>query len=118
LAQVDVKDILDKGTLGTKLWDHLRKRRLPRYQWTFLEGSTRLRFLAFSHQKTITNGLCFLGLVMLWLRWYGIRGEVVWQTDWGEEFGGSNPEKLKKLQEQFYKPIGSELARIPLGRKE
>ena len=23
LAQVDTKDILDKGTLGTKLWDHL-----------------------------------------------------------------------------------------------
>lgn len=27
LAQLDTKDILDKGTLGPKLWDHLRKRR-------------------------------------------------------------------------------------------
>jgi len=33
LAQVDTKDILDKGTLGTRLWDHLRKHHLPRYQW-------------------------------------------------------------------------------------
>ena len=118
LAQVDVKDILDKGTLGTKLWDHLRKTGLPRYQWTFLEGRTRLRFLAFSHQKTITNGLCFLGLVMLWVRGHGIEGEVIWQTDWGEEFGGSNPEKLEKLQKKFYEPLGARLARIPVGRKE
>lgn len=42
LAQVDVKDVLDKGTPGTKLWDHPAKRRLPRYQWTLLEGRTRL----------------------------------------------------------------------------
>jgi hypothetical protein len=33
-------------------------------------------------------------LVMLWLRKYEIEGELVWQTDWGEEFGGSNPQKL------------------------
>jgi transposase len=36
LIQADVKDIYDKGTLGTALWDHLRTHRLPRYPWTFL----------------------------------------------------------------------------------
>jgi len=45
-----VKDIYDKGTLGTERWNHLRKRRLPRYQWTFLESRTRLRLLAFSRE--------------------------------------------------------------------
>ena len=110
--------MLDKGTLGTKLWDHIRKHRLPRYQWTFLEGRTRLRFLAWSHQPTLTNGLCFMAGVMLWLRAYGIRRRVIWQTDWGEEFGGSNPDKLQKLQETYYKPLGAQLARIPKGRKE
>jgi len=118
LAQVDVKDVLDKGALGTKLWDHLAKRKLPRYQWTFLEGRTRLRFLSWSHEITLTNGLCFMGLVMLWLRGHGIEGEVAWQTDWGEEFGGSNPQKLHRLQEKHYAPLGARLARIPLGRKE
>jgi len=118
LAQVDVKDVLDKGALGTKLWDHLAKRKLPRYQWTFLEGRTRLRFLAWSHEITLTNGLCFLGLGMLWLRGHGIEGEVAWQTDWGEEFGGSDPQKLQRLQEKYYDPVGARLARIPLGRKE
>jgi hypothetical protein len=50
LVQVDVEDIFDKGTLGTKLWDRIRKRGLPRCQWTFLEGRTRLRFPAWSHE--------------------------------------------------------------------
>ena len=63
LAQVDTKDILDKGTLGTRLWDHLRKHHLHRYQWTFLEGRTRLRFLAYSHTLSVVNGLCFGALV-------------------------------------------------------
>jgi len=117
LAQVDLKDVLDKGTLGTTLWDHYRKHRLPRYQWTFLEGRTRLRFLAYSYQPTLTNGLCFMALVMLWLRAHSITVEVVWQTDWGEEFGGSNVEKLKRLQEKHYAPVGARLARIPLGHK-
>lgn len=110
--------MLDKGALGTKLWDHLAKRKLPRYQWTFLEGRTRLRFLSWSHEITLTNWLCFMGLVMLWLRGHGIEGEVAWQTDWGEEFGGSNPQKLHRLQEKHYAPLGARLARIPLGRKE
>jgi len=117
LVQVDAKDILDKGTLGTKLWDHMRKRRLPRYQWTFCEGKTRLRFLAYSRELSLTNGLCFMALVMLWLRKHGIEGEVGWQTDWGEEFGGSNPTKLAMLQEKHFQPLGARLARIPLGRK-
>jgi transposase len=117
LGQVDLKDVLDKGTLGTELWDWMRKRKLPRYQWTFLEGRTRLRFLAWSYQPTLTNGLCFMCLVMLWLRSYGIEVEVVWQTDWGEEFGGSNPEKLARLQERWYEPVGARLAKIPPGKK-
>ena len=117
LAQVDTKDILDKGTLGTKRWDHLRKHRLPRYQWTFLEGRTRLRFLAYSHRLSVVNGLCFVALVMSWLRAWGIEVEVDWQEDWGSEFGGENPEHLAKLDEKYYRPFGARLRRAPKGRK-
>ena len=117
LAQVDTKDILDKGTLGTKLWDHLRKHRLPRYQWTFLEARTRFRFLAYSHELSVVNGLCFVALVMAWLRAWGIEVEVQWQEDWGSEFGGDNPEHLAKLDEKYYRPFGAKLRRAPKGRK-
>jgi len=102
LAQVDTKDILDKGSLGTKRWTHILRKRLPRYQWTFCEGKTRLRFLAYSQELSLANGLCFMFLVMLWLKRHGIDSEVIWQTDWGEEFGGSNPEKLAMLEERYY----------------
>jgi len=63
--------------------------------------------LTWGYQPTLTNGLCFMSLVMPRLRSYGIEGEVVWQTDWGEEFGGSNPAKLEGLQERWYGPVGS-----------
>ena len=117
LAQVDTKDILDKGALGRKLWTYMLRKRLPRYQWTFCEGKSRLRFLAYSGELSLVNGLCFTFLAMLWLRRYGIDSEVIWQTDWGEEFGGSNPQKLVMLEEKYYQPLGAHLARIPKGRK-
>ena len=80
LAQVDTKDILDKEALGTILWTHILRKRLPRYQWTFCEGKNRLRFLAYSRELSLVNGICFTFLVMLWLKRHGIDSEVVWQT--------------------------------------
>jgi len=60
---VDTEDIPDKGTPGTRLWDHLRKHPLPRCRWTFLEARTRFRFLAYSYELSVVNGLCFVALV-------------------------------------------------------
>jgi putative transposase len=116
LAQVDTKDIYDKGTLGTTIWTHITRKHLPRYQWTFCEGKTRLRFLAYSRKLHLTNGLCFVALVMSWLRCFGIEKETFWQEDWGEEFGGDNPEKLRKLNEKYYRPYRAVLGRAPKGR--
>ena len=39
-----------------------------------------------------------------------------WQEDWGEEFGGDNPEKLRKLNEKYYRPYRAVLGRAPKGR--
>ena len=62
--------------------------------------------------------MCFLTLAMLWLRAFGIEGEVALQTDWGEEFGGSNPKKLERLQKRYFEPLRARLVKILLGRKE
>ncbi|MBC7098272.1 hypothetical protein H5T52_04025 [Candidatus Bipolaricaulota bacterium] len=110
---MDTKDILDKGTFRTKLWDHLRKQGLPRYQWTFLEGRTRFRFLVYSHSFTVLNGLCFVALVMSWLRAWGIENKVDWQEDWGSEFGEENPDHLAKLDDRYYRPFGARLETWP-----
>ena len=47
------------------------RKRLPWFQWTFCEGKTRLRFLAFSQELSLANELCFMFLVMLWPKKYG-----------------------------------------------
>lgn len=117
LAQVDVKDIRDEATLGSTLVHHLTQAKLPRYQWTFLEGRTRLRLLAFSHQNTSTNALCFAGLVLFWLRAHGITQRLQWQTDWGSEWGGESLKKIERLNQKFFQPLGAKLVRFPLGRK-
>jgi len=45
-----------------------------------------------------------------------IEEEVFWQEDSGQEFGGDNPEKLRKLNEKYYKPYGAVIGRAPKGR--
>ncbi len=117
LFQVDTKDIADKKTLGTERVTHLFRAHLPRYQWTALEGRSRLRFLAYSHELHRTNGLAFLVLVLMWLRGFGVEEEVEFQTDWGQEFGGDNPEQVRQLSDRFLAPLGGRLCRYPKGRK-
>ena len=118
LAQVDTKDIYDKGALGSEIYTHLWREKLPRYQWTFLEGKTRIRFLGWSYKLNQTNGLAFLILVMRWIRSFGIKEEIYWQEDWGQEFGGDSVRKLEELDRKYYRPLGAKLARAPKGRKE
>jgi transposase-like protein len=117
LAQVDAKYIHDEGTLGPRLIHHLHHAHLPRYQWTFLEGLSRLRFLAFSHELTSTNALCFAGLVLFWLRAHGLSQTLQWQTDWGSEWGGDSLAQIERLNHKLFEPLGAQLVRFPLGRK-
>ena len=53
----DAKDIYEGKTLGTYIWNHITKKKLPRYQWTFLEGRVRIRFAFYSRKLHITGGL-------------------------------------------------------------
>jgi len=117
LLQTDTKDIHDKASLGTALTTHLVRHHLPRYQWTACDGRTRVRFLAYSYHLNRTNGLAFLLLVLMWLRTFGVEGEVEFQVDWGQEFGGDNPERIAQLSQRFLRPRGGELRCYPPGRK-
>ena len=107
LIQADVKDIYDKGTLGTERWDHLRKHRLSRYQWTVLESRTRLRLLAFRREMSTRHGMAFLSLAVSWLRACGVQTEMTLQTDWGEAWGGSSPAKSARLEAECLRPLGA-----------
>ena len=116
LLQADGKDIYDKGTLGTERWDHLRQHQLPRYQWTFLESRPRLRLIAYSRAISVLHGMAFLSLAVSGLLL--LQTEMTIPTDWGKQWGGSNPDKIARLEARFWRLLGARLGRIPLGRKE
>jgi len=117
LIQADVKDISDTGTLGTERWHHLRKHRLPRYQWTSLESRTRLRLLAFRREIATLHGMALLSVAVSGLRVCGVQTERTLQTDWGEAWGGANPDKIACLEAEYLRPLGARLGRVRLGRK-
>lgn len=118
LFQTDVKYIHDQQALGTRLCHHLSRNHLPPFQWTSCEARTRLRFLAYSYHLTQDNGITFILSVLLWLRAHGITGPVHFQTDWGSEFGGTNPDHIAQLEQRFLAPLQGALRRIPPGHKE
>ena len=117
LVQADVKDVHDKAALGTARTTHLARVGLPRYQWTFLEAQSRLRLLAYSHRLTRDCGVAFLWLCLRWIRQGNIAARVQIQTDWGEEFGGDNPQMIERVNGKYFAPLGARLCRYPLGRK-
>ena len=53
-----------------------------------------------------------MGLVHLWLRAFGVRGRLIFQTDWGEEFGGKSLSKLDRLQKEVFETWNAEIRRI------
>jgi len=117
LVQMDTKDILDKKTLGTERWDYYRKKGFPRYQWTALEGRSRVRVIAYSDRLNVTNGIAFMLLTVAVLRSSGIKERIEIQTDWGQEFGGESMKKIEEINRRYLNPLGARLVRIPKGRK-
>lgn len=61
--------------------------------------------------------MAFLVLVTLWLRAHGVSAEITFQSDWGQGFGGDNPDRIARLQNQFLTPLQAQLCRYPMGRK-
>jgi putative transposase len=113
--QIDLKHILDLKSLPIEVYKHLRSHKLPPYQWTAIDPVTRTKFLAYSFQKSFTNGLALLLLVHLWLRAFGFFHTLYFQTDWGEEFGGKSLRKLQRLQKLVFDPANVQLKRIRKG---
>jgi len=119
-AQVDVKDVRDKKTLGTRRTTHLGRCGLYRYQWTFIESKSRMRLLAYSRSNNVTNGIAFLVLCTDWIRSWSlpVPDKIQLQSDWGGEFGGDNPDKVERINRRYLRKRGAELCRYPKGRKQ
>lgn len=117
IIQTDLKDILDKKALPQEVYHHLQRHNLPPYQWTAECVNTRIRFLAYSYEKSFTNGLCFYLMVIAWLRAHNIRAELVFTVDWGEEFGGKSRQKITDLR-KLLKPLGATIHQNHKGQSQ
>lgn len=98
IVQVDLKYIRDEKALTKEQIIHLDRFNLPNYQWSAIDINSRFKLIAYSREKSWTNGLCFYLWVISWLRSHGVSCEIVFTVDNGEEFGGKSWLKVKELR--------------------
>jgi transposase len=98
IVQIDLKYIRDQKALSQEQIIHLDKFEVPKYQWGAIDVNSRFKLIGYSREKTWTNGLTWYLWVISWLRSHGVKGEIVFTVDHGEEFGGKSFMKLTELR--------------------
>lgn len=98
VVQVDLKHIIDQKALSMEQISHIRANDLPLYQWGALDVNSRFKLIAYSKEKSWTNGLTWFLWVTSWLRSHGVEGEIIYTVDHGEEFGGKSWLKIVELK--------------------
>jgi len=98
VVQIDLKHVIDQKALSMEQINHVHLKDLPRYQWGALDVNSRFKLIAYSQEKSWTNGLTWFLWVTSWIRSHGVTGEIVYTVDHGEEFGGKSWLKLVELR--------------------
>ena len=90
IVQIDLKHIRDQKALSKAQIIHLDHHQIPNYQWSALDVNSRFKLIGYSREKSWTNGLCWYLWVISWLRSHGVKNQIVFTVDNGEEFGGKS----------------------------
>ena len=98
IVQIDLKHIRDQKALTKAQIMHLDRYDIPNYQWSALDVNSRFKLIGYSREKSWTNGLCWYLWVISWLRSHGVKNQIVFTVDNGEEFGGKSWMKVKELR--------------------
>lgn len=98
IVQIDLKHVIDQKALTMEQITHIRTQDLPLYQWGALDVNSRFKLIAYSQEKTWTNGLTWFLWTTSWIRSHGYTGEIVYTVDHGEEFGGKSWLKIVELR--------------------
>jgi len=98
VVQMDIKHIRDRKALTREQIIHLDRYQIPNYQWGALDVNTRFKMIGYSREKSWTNGLCWYLWVISWLRSHGVKSQIVFTVDNGEEFGGKSWMKARDLR--------------------
>ena len=98
IVQMDIKHIRDHKALSKEQIIHLDRYQIPNYQWGALDVNSRFKMIGYSREKSWTNGLCWYLWVISWLRSHGVKAQIVFTVDNGEEFGGKSWIKVRELR--------------------
>jgi putative transposase len=99
VVQIDLKYIVDQKALTEDQISHVYAHDLPLFQWGALDVNTRFKLIAYSKERTWTNGLTWFLWVTSWLRSHGVTQEIVYTVDHGNEFGGDCWWKIVELRQ-------------------
>jgi len=98
IVQMDIKHIRDRKALSKEQIIHLDRHHIPNYQWGALDVNSRFKLIGYSREKSWTNGLCWYLWVISWLRSHGVKADIAFTVDNGEEFGGKSWMKVRELR--------------------
>ena len=98
IVQIDLKYIVDQKALSPDQITHIYAHDLPVFQWGALDVNSRFKLIAYSKEKTWTNGLTWFLWVTSWLRSHGVTNNIVYTVDHGNEFGGDCWWKITELR--------------------
>jgi transposase-like protein len=98
VVQIDLKYIVDQKALSSDQINHIQAHKLPIYQWGAIDVNSRFKLIAYSDQKSWSNGLTWFLWVTSWLRSHGVTSQIVYTVDHGEEFGGKSWFKIVELR--------------------
>ena len=109
--QVDTKDLSDVE----RYWPQIRRKRLPRYEFTARDVRTGGSWYAWSHTKDTASAALFAGYLLGQLKKYEVdMSRVIIQTDNGSEYIGSvSKKKGKSAFEQVLEAFKVRHSRIP-----
>lgn len=98
VVQIDLKHIIDQKALSPSQIAHVIRYDLPLYQWGAVDVNSRFKLIAYSKEKSWTNGLTWFLWVTSWLRSHGVTVRIVYTVDHGQEFGGDCWYKIVELR--------------------
>jgi len=98
VVQIDLKHIIDQKALSSSQIAHIIRHDLPLYQWGAVDVNSRFKLIAYSKEKSWTNGLTWFLWVTSWLRSHGVTVRIVYTVDHGQEFGGDCWYKIVELR--------------------
>lgn len=98
IVQIDLKYVVDQKALSQEQINHVYSHKLPLYQWGAMDVNSRFKLIAYSNEKSWSNGLTWFLWVTSWLRSHGVKAIIIYTVDHGEEFGGKSWLKIVELR--------------------